>query len=41
MKLEEPKQFFIIAGGEKTDLLDTLQEKPVMDHKGWTATHKA
>lgn len=41
MELEKPKQFFMVGGGEKTDLLDALEERSVMGHKGWTAPYKA
>ena len=36
MELVKPKQFFMAAGEEKTDLLGELKETKVMDHKAWT-----
>jgi cobalt/nickel transport protein len=39
MDLVKPKSFYVIADGKQTDLLDTLQEKPVMDHNGWQTTY--
>lgn len=37
MDMVKPKQFQMIAGGEKTDLLPQLQESKVMDHQAWKA----
>lgn len=35
MDLEKPKAFDVIANGEKSDLLGSLAETEVMDHKAW------
>ncbi len=35
MDMVKPKQFQMISGGEKTDLLPELKESKVMDHKAW------
>jgi cobalt/nickel transport protein len=36
MELTKPKEFFMVAGEKKTDLLPTLKPAKVMDHEGWT-----
>lgn len=35
MKLEKPKQFFVLANGKKIDLLPTLSTAKVMDKEAW------
>lgn len=40
MDLEKPKQFFMIMDGTRTDLLDSLQENSIMDHKGWLSAYR-
>ena len=37
MDMVKPKQFFMVRGGEKTDLLPELKESKVLDHQAWTA----
>jgi len=37
MNMVKPKQFQMISGEEKTDLLPQLKESKVMDHQAWTA----
>jgi cobalt/nickel transport protein len=39
MDMVKPKSFYVIADGKSTDLLDTLHEKPIMDHGGWETTY--
>lgn len=38
MDLEKPRQFFVQAGEVKTDLLPSLVETKIMDHKAWQTT---
>lgn len=35
MDLVKPKAFYMLAEGEKTDLLGNLKESKVMDHQAW------
>lgn len=37
MDMAKPKQFQMISGDEKTDLLPQLKESKVMDHQAWQA----
>jgi len=37
MELVKPKQFYMVAGDKKTDLLPALKESKIMDHKAWTS----
>lgn len=37
MDMVKPKQFYIVTGGQKTDLLPELKQSKVMDHQAWTA----
>lgn len=39
MNLEKPKQFFVQAGDSKTDLLGSLTETKLLDHKAWTTSY--
>ncbi len=40
MELAKPLQFFVAKDGKRTDLLPTLSETTVMDHKAWQSTFK-
>lgn len=39
MTMAKPKEFGVLAGKEKTDLLGTLQETKVLDKQAWKATY--
>ena len=39
MDMAKPKKFGVMAGKEKTDLLDTLQETKVLDHQAWKTSY--
>lgn len=39
MELDKPKQFLVVTDGTKTDLLDSLEEKSIMDHRGWQTAY--
>lgn len=39
MDMAKPKSFGVLAGKEKTDLLDTLQETKVLDKQAWKTTY--
>lgn len=39
MELDKPAQFYVARDGKRADLLATLKEKKVMDHKGWQTTY--
>lgn len=40
MDLVGPKQFYVVKDGEKTDLLNTLQDTKVMSKKGWQTSYE-
>jgi len=39
MELLKPKAFFLVTGGKKANLMDTLKASAVMDHPSWTAEY--
>jgi cobalt/nickel transport protein len=39
MDMAKPNKFGVMAGKEKTNLLDTLQETKVLDHQAWKASY--
>jgi nickel transport protein len=39
MDMAKPKKFGVMAGKEKTDLLNTLQETKVLEHQAWKTTY--
>jgi nickel transport protein len=39
MDMAKPKKFGVLAGKEKIDLLDTLQETKVLDHQAWKISY--
>ncbi len=39
MDLAKPKKFGVLAGKEKTDLLNTLQETKVLDKQAWKTAY--
>jgi cobalt/nickel transport protein len=39
MDMAKPKQFGVLSGKQKTDLLNTLQETKVLDHQAWKTTY--
>lgn len=39
MDMEQPKAFFVMSEGNKTDLLPSLKPSAVMDHKAWQASY--
>ena len=40
MELVKPEKFYMIMDGKRTDLLGSLQETKVMDHKSWQTTYQ-
>ncbi len=39
MDMAKPNKFGVMAGKEKTNLLDTLQETKVLDHQAWKTSY--
>jgi cobalt/nickel transport protein len=39
MELEKPEKFYVIKDGKRSNLLDSLKETKVMDHKAWQTTY--
>jgi cobalt/nickel transport protein len=39
MDMAKPKKFGVLAGKEKTDLTNTLQENKVLDHQAWKTSY--
>ena len=40
MELVKPERFYVMKDGKRTNLLLSLQETKVMDHKAWQTTYK-
>jgi len=40
MEMEKPAKFYVVRDGKRTDLLNTLKETKVMDHKAWQTIYK-